>query len=112
VKGKSDYSALAFAADMGRIDCCKKLVGLGADLQTRVRGLTVLHLNSANGHLDCLKYFLDQGMDPSQKNEKDQNPLFYASRNGHNDVVALLITRPGVTGNYHPLRISQLAQPK
>ena len=119
MKGKNDYTPLVFAADMGRVDCCKKLVVFGADVQVRIRGLSVLHLNAANGHLDCLKYFIDQGkkhakfiqnthifkgLDAKLLDDKNQSPIFYAARNGHNDVVSLLISRPGVSCTLHTLQ--------
>ncbi len=47
---------------MGRLDTCKKLISLHADPKLTVKShATVLHLASANGHDECVQYFIQQG---------------------------------------------------
>ncbi len=40
-----------------------------------------------------VQFFLDQGVDPLQEDNLKQLPLFYAVREGHNDIIDLLIQR-------------------
>jgi ankyrin repeat protein len=40
-----------------------------------------------------VQFFLDQGVSPTQEDTLKQLPLFYAVREGHNDIVDLLIRR-------------------
>ena len=62
-----------------------------------IGGKTVLHMASANGHLDLVKYILDLLPLPVQDhinatNDEGNTPLHWACMNGHAEVTELLIT--------------------
>ncbi|XP_041471850.1 uncharacterized protein LOC121421254 [Lytechinus variegatus] len=55
------------------------------------KGITPLHSASFNGHLDVVKYLIDQGAQANTANNAGVTPLHNASFNGHFDVVKYLI---------------------
>lgn len=53
--------------------------------------ITPLHYASEEGHLDVVKYFVENKIfKPDHKDENKRPPLFYAKRRGHQDVVDYL----------------------
>ncbi|CAI0541375.1 unnamed protein product [Linum tenue] len=50
-----------------------------------------LHMAAANGHLQIVKYLIDQGVDVNASNEEKNTALHWACLNGHSEVVKKLI---------------------
>lgn len=46
-----------------------------------------------------MNFFLDQGVSPTQEDTLKQLPLFYAVREGHNEIIDMLIRR-GANSNH------------
>ena len=59
-------------------------------------GCTALHWACGSGHVDCARYLITQGCDPSQKQTTNgRTPLHYAARNGRVAVCRILIEEFG-----------------
>ncbi|KAI1505700.1 ankyrin [Biscogniauxia marginata] len=56
-------------------------------------GLNALHLASGNGHVDCLKFYMDHALlvNPDPVSAEMHTPLHFAALNGHIDVVKFLL---------------------
>lgn len=82
--GRSGLGPLHVAADRGRLELLRFLIGRGADIHLRTRGgSTPLALASRGGHTSCVKALLMAGADPSE----------VSGRNGW-CVIALPVLRP------------------
>ena len=62
----------------------------GADLETKSRGSTALHLASFNGFTEIASYLIDAGADVNSINGGSFTPLMGAAQSGHADVISLL----------------------
>jgi Ankyrin repeats (3 copies) len=58
---------------------------------------TVLHIVTAKGYTECVKYLLDQGADLEAVDANGNTPLHLATGNGHIDIVELLLSRAAST---------------
>jgi len=115
----SGGSAVMFAAAGGHLDCAKKLIELGADINAVARnadgyleklaimiedgqvqeedphidGVTALHVASEGGHLDTVNLLLDIGVDSSLAHLDDgmRSPLVMAVSGNHAEVAKVLV---------------------
>lgn len=85
-------SWLHLAADEGKLEIAKRLVGMGIDVNAYggIEGGGALNLAASQGHIDVVKYLLSCGavLDTS---EPERNPLFGAIYSGHTEIAKLLI---------------------
>ena len=83
---------LHFAASFGKLEIVKRLVEMGANVNTNggVKGSAPLQMAAAEGNLEIARYLLDHGakLDVSTQ---IRNPLFGAIYGGHKDMASLLI---------------------
>ncbi|OUM61687.1 hypothetical protein PIROE2DRAFT_26240, partial [Piromyces sp. E2] len=50
-----------------------------------------LHAACKNGHIDVVKYLVEQGANIHQENYNYDTPLYIACKNGHEDIVKYLV---------------------
>ncbi len=90
--GRQDGAALLAAVDRGDLDAVRRLIGEGADPDTRIRGDgTALIQASRRGHLDIVDLLLRSGAGVDAASRGDGNPLIAASMSGHQDVAERLL---------------------
>lgn len=66
------------------------------DRKPKKEGRTPLHYAAMNGRVQTTRVLLEAGAPPAHRwNDKRESPLLVAARNGHADVVALLLERLG-----------------
>ncbi|XP_037431579.1 ankyrin-3-like [Triticum dicoccoides] len=85
--------ALHLAAAAGRLEVCRYLVeDLRLDVnQLNLIGDTPLYLSASYGRADAARYLLDHGADPLAG--KVHSPLHGAAKEGHCEIVELLLSR-------------------
>jgi ankyrin repeat protein len=58
----------------------KNIVNAGGDLECKtVGGQNVLHFSAKNNHPNCLYFFMNQGMNLSEKDKHGNTPLHLAA---------------------------------
>ena len=84
--GDGGNTALWYAAQgpwPGGIEVAKVLVDAGADINRQCEhGRTALHMAAAWGHLDVVKFLLENAADPSIRDELNMTPAMVA-RDGY-----------------------------
>jgi len=77
----------------GDLESLKKLVSEGADVEAENGyGFTPFNLASVNGHLEIVKYLIEEcNANVEAKNKDGDTPLFYASLEGRFEIVKYLI---------------------
>ena len=88
-------TALLIAAANGHAEVVEELLTAGAPLhQTTATSLnTALHEAASTGHLQVCQLLLDRNATMEPHNNNNQTPLMLAEKNGHQNVVNLLIMR-------------------
>jgi serine/threonine-protein phosphatase 6 regulatory ankyrin repeat subunit B len=90
VVAKNGWTILHLATD--HVDVIRLLVAHQADVEKRCNSLeTPLHLASKFGDSDTVKFFLDNGADPSLVDEYDNTPIHSALKQGHNECAKQLL---------------------
>ena len=91
--GERSRTALHNAADRGRAEIVRCLLGAGANpnIRTKTSGDSPLHHASAHGHVEIAVELLRAGADWRVRNGMGWSPLHCAMYAGHSDVSRLLI---------------------
>jgi hypothetical protein len=91
------------AANAGKLEVVKHLIKMGLPADTGDSfGLTPLYYAAFKGHLDIVKYFVENfSVDIHRNNLFGQTLLDIAKRNKHNKVVEYLENRGARTGPFH-----------
>jgi hypothetical protein len=89
---KDGLTPLHFGSD-GRTIVVKTLLELGAavDCITNYLGYTALHKAVIGGHVDIVKYLLENRSNPNIQAKNGDTPLHLACQHGHLEVAKLLI---------------------
>ena len=90
---------LHYLADMGDLDAVQELFAHQAqpidaetyDEDDDAHGWTALHLAARKGHVDVIKFLLDQGANMDAETEDHDTPLEMAALHGHLDAVQVLV---------------------
>ena len=73
------FTALAYAAREGCLDCTRLLVEAGADIDTGdVENVTPLNLAIMNFHFDTAKYLIEAGANVDKWSFRGENPVYSA----------------------------------
>ena len=92
--GQLGRTALMEAAEDGRVDLIRFLLGLGADVNcTGHTGGTALLEAATAGAVDCVRLLIDRGARVNQVADHGWTPLMGAALNGRVDVLRELVTR-------------------
>jgi len=85
-----DATPLMIASELGRTECLKQLLELGADVGARdVRGFPAIHAAANTGHLQTVRLLLEHGA-MANENVHGHTPRTLAQTHGHSDVLDLL----------------------
>lgn len=113
----SGGSSVMFAAAGGHVECAKDLMALGADIKDiamssegyldklakmiaegtvpeddpHVDGVTALHVAAQGGHLEMVKFLLENGADVSHLDEAGRSALLMAIQGNHGEVATMLV---------------------
>lgn len=87
---------LNFLQSNGKLSTCAWILMAPSCETSRATQLTGVHLTAYHGLFKSLTELLQQGHSPDIKNYHGRTPLSWASRNGHEAVVRLLLNTPGV----------------
>lgn len=88
------YTALHFAATLGRAEGVAELAKAGANIEARASvGVTPLQLACAKGHLEAASVLLDRGAQIEAVDDAGWTPLHWAAREGQTELVRLLLQR-------------------
>ncbi len=95
---KAGWTALMYAAQKGRLKICRLLIEKGADIHPKsflgcveIEGDIPITLASSKGHFKVCELLLKEGADGKVKDREVARALMYAVKNGHFDIVQLLI---------------------
>lgn len=90
--GFDNKSAVIVAAQSGKVDAIRFLVGIGADINyPTLNGYTALHYAASGGCVDTVKCLLDNGASLEGTDSNNNTALHMAVSNGKKEVVALLL---------------------
>ncbi|XP_048257810.1 serine/threonine-protein phosphatase 6 regulatory ankyrin repeat subunit A-like [Haliotis rufescens] len=95
-RGRQTTTPVMLAARNGHKEVVELLVKKGADLSLAYNtpGSNVLHLACFYGHVDVVKYLLSQDtVDVNSRGRYKQTPMMRAAKNGHKEVVELLVKK-------------------
>jgi ankyrin repeat protein len=97
IDGSSKYYPIHKAADKGDIAKIQELIDNGEDINRKSHPAknTPLIVAVANGRVECCKYLLDHGANPSQAGlfgAESRTPLQLAAINGNLDIIKLLLS--------------------
>ena len=95
-----DVSPLHLAVRQGDEAMVDLLLKAGADAfevesVMEVNSITILHLAAMFGHVSLAKKFIELGLQPNSKTSIGITPLFLAVKEGHKEVVKLLLQATG-----------------
>ena len=93
--GRTAWTALHAAADRGRLESLRHLLGMRADPNLRTAsGATALSLASRSGHLDCVQALLQVGAEPTEATGKNATTALHgAMRLDRTEVVRTLMVQ-------------------
>ena len=90
INGSTPFLCAGFE---GQLDCMKKLVKYGADIDdVDNEGFSAAHLSAAEGHIDVLKWLVQQGADLNQKSIDGGSILWVAAGAGQAEIFEYLLT--------------------
>ena len=92
-KGYSDGYPLVLAVKQAHEEMIKLLLKYGADLNqaSGSTGVAPIHVAAKHGHLDILKYLLDEDAEVDKKDNHGRTALYHAAHAGFADVVDTLL---------------------
>ena len=90
------YNELLLAAKIGNVEDMKRLLGAGADVESKDSGRqTSLSWAAYNGHSEVVKLLLQAKAEVDSKDEDGRTPLSWAARHGHLEIVKFLVKEAG-----------------
>ncbi|XP_071111355.1 serine/threonine-protein phosphatase 6 regulatory ankyrin repeat subunit C-like [Haliotis cracherodii] len=94
-RGSCRRTPVMLAAEKGHIEIVKLLVDKGGDMSlVGKRHENILHLACLCGQIEVVKYVLSQDIvDINSRGRKRKTPVMLAARNGHKEVVELLVKK-------------------
>lgn len=94
---------LEYWASLGRLDKVVAALAFHPDVNRRgVGGYTALHAAAENGHLDVIRFLVEQGAELSPRVESGETPLDLAVSAGQQQAVQLLQSLGAGTAEPHP----------
>ncbi len=84
---------LGYAAVVGNVEKMRDLIANGAEVNSLAGKDETSPLEDAinGGHIDAVKFLLENGADPNFSSSSDISPLFHAFSNGNTEIASLLI---------------------
>ncbi|KAK1496981.1 hypothetical protein CCUS01_13263 [Colletotrichum cuscutae] len=91
-KDEMQRTPLHWASKSGNLDCIRKLLDKGADVEPRDRdGMAALHFAAESDYLDVVEVLLQQDPNTNSVAHKRQTPLMLAARAGQRNVLEVLV---------------------
>jgi len=92
------FTPSMIASIMGNKQILNFLITEGADIDaTGKDGRTMLHLAAENGHVEIVRYLVEEkGLDINAKYKDRYTPLHFAVENGHVEIVRYLVEEKGI----------------
>ncbi|KKK13226.1 hypothetical protein ARAM_000553 [Aspergillus rambellii] len=95
-------SGLVWAAVHGRLSVVQRMVGMGANIETRDEsGWTPLDLAARNGHYAVVKLLLETGAEDQLYERHRWTPLCAAADGGYTRIVQLLLGADSMSGEFN-----------
>jgi len=89
--------SLREATRLGEVDKIKKLISLGANLNSKDEsGYTALHWAAINGKHACLVELIRAGANINITDHSGWTPLHYSTFKGHKDSIQILLIQPNI----------------
>lgn len=89
-KNAEGNTALILAVDNDRADVARALINNGANIETKIKGNSLLMHASSLGNLECIKLFILLGLDPNEKNFRGKSALDLAKASKNKKAFQLL----------------------
>ncbi|KAK1450417.1 hypothetical protein CMEL01_07753 [Colletotrichum melonis] len=91
-KDEIQRTPLHWASKSGNLDCVRKLLDKGADVEPKDRdGMAALHFPAESDYLDVVEVLLQQDSNTNSVAHKRQTPLMLAARAGQRKVIPHVI---------------------
>jgi len=90
IKSKVDISPFCMSIVKGDLDTVKKLINLGADVNSKSNGMTPAMYAAKYNRVDILELLVTEGAELKKKSEKGLTAMEYAKQSNAKDAVAYL----------------------
>lgn len=90
IKSKVDISPFCMSIVKGDLDTVKKLINLGADVNSKSNGMTPAMYAAKYNRVDILELLVAEGAELKKKSEKGLTAMEYAKQSNAKDAVAYL----------------------
>ncbi|KAG9394228.1 hypothetical protein J8273_4330 [Carpediemonas membranifera] len=92
--GEAGFTILHVAVEMGDVDMLGLILTAPVEVNTRIQGgSTAVNMAAEHGLAGIVKMLLEVGADPTIPDDDGDTPMSNATREGHQDVVAILEAR-------------------
>ena len=101
------FTALLLAAKNGHVQCVKELLDAGANIEEKGSvSVTALIIAARNGHTQCVEELVKRGADiHAREGLEYDNALEWAVKQGHGDVVRVLLMAPSSPARQRDMQI-------
>jgi ankyrin repeat protein len=92
-EGATLFRAVCAGDSHRHLEIAQSLVAYGASIHAQFEGETLLHCAARYGHLEMVKWLVERGLSPHEKDNKGSTALFRAFELNHLEVAEWLLVR-------------------